>query len=86
MKISWGKYLADSFCQSKHLENIDSEKDRSIKNNLSSKTLKTGQTYFKSLEVFTIQDFLSMFGHLSTFCVKGLSSFWINPTVCAYKS
>ena len=84
--ISFGKYLADSFCQSKHLENINSEKDRSIKNKLSSKTLKNGQTYFKSLEVFMVQDFLSMFGHSSTICLKGLSCFWIKPTVCAYKS
>ena len=73
--ISFGKYLADSFCQSKHLENINSEKGSRIKNNLSSKTLKNGQTYFKSLEVFTIQDFLSMFDHSSTLCLKGFSSF-----------
>ena len=34
--------------------------------------LKNSQKYFKSLAVFTPQDFESMFSHFSTLCMKGL--------------
>ena len=40
--------------------------------------LKNGQTYFKTFEMFTPQDFQSMFGHLSTLNMTGLTqiSLW----------
>ena len=44
--------------------------------------LKNGQTYFKNLVVLTPQDFQSMFGHFSTFCMKGLSRFLIYTIEC----
>ena len=34
--------------------------------------LKIGQTYFKNLAGFTLQDFKSMFDHFSTLYMKGL--------------
>ena len=37
--------------------------------------LNNGQTYFKSLAVWTPQDFKSMFGHFLTLCMKRLIYF-----------
>ena len=34
--------------------------------------LKNAQTYLKNLAVFTPQNFLSLFGHFSIYCMKGL--------------
>ena len=34
--------------------------------------LRNGQTYLKNLAVFTPQNFLSLFGHFSIYCMKGL--------------
>ena len=34
--------------------------------------LKGGETYFKNLDVFTLQDFKSIFGHFSTLWMRGL--------------
>ena len=34
--------------------------------------LKIGQTYFKNLTLWTLQDFKGKFGHFSTFCMKEL--------------
>ena len=36
--------------------------------------LKNGQTYFKNFEVFTPENFKSMFGHFSTLWMKVLKS------------
>ena len=32
--------------------------------------MKNGQTYFNNLTLFTPQDFLSMFGHFGSLCMK----------------
>ena len=37
--------------------------------------LKNGQTYFKNLAVWTPQDFLNMFNHYSTLCMKEIKKF-----------
>ena len=42
---------------------------------LSCTMLKNGQRYFKSIAVFTQQDFKSMFDHFSKSCMKGLTKF-----------
>ena len=34
--------------------------------------VQNGQTYFKNLAVFRLQDFLSMFGHFAILCLKWL--------------
>ena len=42
--------------------------------NLSCIVFQDGQTYFKNLAVSRPQDFKSIFGHFSTFCMKGLKN------------
>ena len=37
---------------------------------------KNGQTYFKNLAVFTLQDFKSIFDHFLSLWIKGLTILW----------